>query len=100
MVVAILIVSGVGIAYYFNPGSSISQDGNITITDMVGRTVTVPSDVSNVVATSPPMTTMVYMLTPDKLGGLNYQWTDIEKEYVNSKYLNLPVIGGWFGRQV
>lgn len=99
MFIAILIVSGVGIAYYFNPGSSISQDGNITITDMVDRTVTVPSEISNVVATSPPMTTMVYMLTPDKLGGLNYQWTDIEKEYVNSKYLNLPVIGGWFGRQ-
>lgn len=63
-VIAILIVSGVGIAYYFNPGSSISQDGNITITDMVGRTVTVLVRFSNVVATSPPMTTMVYMLTP------------------------------------
>jgi iron complex transport system substrate-binding protein len=66
---------------------------------MVGRTVTIPSDVQKVVTTSPPMTAMVYMLAPDKLVGLNYQWADIEKDYIDSKYQDLPVVGGWFGRQ-
>lgn len=66
---------------------------------MVGRSVTIPSEVQKVVATSPPMTTMVYMLAPDKLAGLNFQWSDTEKKYVDDKYQNLPVVGGWFGRQ-
>ncbi len=99
VVIAILVVCGIGVAYYYTPSSSIAQEGNVTITDMVGRTVTVPNDPQSVVATSPPMTAMVYMLAPEKLGGLNYNWTENETKYVDSKYLNLPIIGGWFGRQ-
>jgi len=88
-----------GIFYYCLPNNPIPTEGNITITDMVGRTITVPSDVGKVITTSPPMTIMVYMLAPDKLAGLNFQWTDIEKMYVDSKYYDLPVVGGWFGSQ-
>ena len=98
-VIALLVVSGLGIAYYYAPNSSITTGGNTTITDMVGRTVTLPNDIQSVIATSPPMTSMVFMLAPDKLGGLNFQWTDEEKKYVDSIYQTLPVVGGWFGRQ-
>ena len=66
---------------------------------MVGRTVTIPTNVEKVVATSPPMTTMVYMLAPEKLAGLNFPWNDEELEYVPNEYRNLQVVGGWFGRQ-
>ncbi|KZX15178.1 vitamin B12-binding protein [Methanobrevibacter cuticularis] len=96
--IAILVVIGVGIAYYFD-SSSLSQDSNLTIADMVGRTVVVPGNVENVVATSPPMTTMVYMIAPDKLVGINFAWSDTELKYVADAYRNLPVVGGWFGRQ-
>jgi len=74
-------------------------EGNVTITDMTGRTITIPNNVQKVMSTSPTITAMVYMLNPHKLAGLNYQWTDYEREYVDSEYQNLPIIGGWFGTQ-
>jgi len=40
-----------------------------TITDMAGRTVRIPANVSKVLSVSPPPTTFVYMLAPEKLGG-------------------------------
>jgi iron complex transport system substrate-binding protein len=88
-----------GVAYYFNLSSSITTEGNITVTDMLGRTVIIPEDVQKIATSSPPMTALVYMLAPDKLIGLNYQWNDREKEYVNDKYINLPIIGGWYAAQ-
>ena len=92
---ALLLVLAVGVMALFSP-SSMSQ-GNTTITDMAGRTVTIPNEVNTVVATDPPMTTVIYMLAPEKLGGLNFQWTDEEIKYVPSQYQNIPNIGGWYG---
>ena len=97
MVLAICIICGMGVSYYYMPSSN--SEGNITITDMVGRTITIPTNVEKVVATSPPMTVMTYMLAPEKLAGLNFAWNEEEIEYVPNEYRNLPVIGGWFGRQ-
>ena len=99
IVIAVIVLCGIIATYYYTPNSSIATGGNITVTDMVGRTVTIPNDVQRVVTTSPPMTAMVYMLAPDKLVGLNYQWTEGEKKYIDTKYQSLPVVGGWFGRQ-
>ncbi len=76
-----------------------SNNDNLTVTDMVGRTVTIPTEVERVIATSPPMTTIVYMISPDKLGGLNFEWSTEEIKYVPDKYQNLSIVGGWFGRQ-
>ena len=66
---------------------------------MVGRSVTIPASVNNVVATSPPMTTVLYMIAPDKLKAVNFQWTEDELKYVPSQYANYPVVGGWYGSQ-
>jgi iron complex transport system substrate-binding protein len=59
----------------------------------------IPSGVDNVIATSPPMTTVLYMIAPDKLKAVNFQWTDDELKYVPSQYANYPVVGGWYGTQ-
>lgn len=93
-----LILCGVGITLFASP-SSVSTTGNQTITDMANRTVNIPNSVDKIVATSPPMTTIVYMLAPEKLGGVNFQWTDEELTYVPNQYQDYPVIGGWFGSQ-
>ena len=92
---AILIILAITVAALYSP-SNISQ-GNTTITDMAGRTVTIPTQINTVVATDPPMTTIIYMLAPEKLGGMNFQWTTEEIEYVPSEYQNIPNIGGWYG---
>lgn len=70
--------------------------GTVPITDMLGRQLTVPEDISSVIATSPPSTILVYMLAPDKLAGWNFI-NDFNHTLMDEKYQSLPVIGGWYG---
>lgn len=98
LIFLMLIVVGVSIHLFFNSTISTNSESK-NITDALGRTVEIPNTINKVVATSPPMTTIVYMLVPDKLGAVNSEWTDVEKEYVPSKYQSLNNIGGWYGTQ-
>lgn len=98
LILAILVICGVGAHLFLTP-STVETVGSKNITDMAGRTVQIPASVGNVVATSPPMTTVIYMIAPEKLTGVNFQWDDDELKYVPSQYANLPVVGGWYGTQ-
>lgn len=98
VILAILIVTGIAIHLFMTP-STVETSGSVNVTDMANRTVQIPATVDKVVATSPPMTTIIYMLSPDKLTAVNFQWTDEELEYVPGQYQNYPVVGGWFGSQ-
>ncbi len=98
LILAILVICGVGAHLFLTP-STVETVGSKNITDMVGRSVQIPASVGNVVATSPPMTTVIYMITPEKLTAVNFQWSDDELKYVPSQYANLPVVGGWYGTQ-
>jgi iron complex transport system substrate-binding protein len=69
---------------------------NRTITDMAGRTVVVPSEIKSILCTSPPSTMLVYMVAPDRLAGWNFP---PEKGYTPERYMALPVVGGWFGKE-
>ena len=69
------------------------QNQTKTITDMAGRTVTVPVHITGVLGTSPPTTMLIYMIAPDKLIG----WNSNNTGFLPEKYLNLPTVGGWFG---
>jgi len=69
---------------------------NRTITDMAGRTVVVPSEITSILCTSPPSTNLVYMVAPDRLAGWNFA---PEKGYTPEQYMALPVVGGWFGKE-
>ena len=85
--------------HVFLSPSNIENSESKNITDMLNRSVEIPVSINNVVATSPPMTTVVYMIAPEKLKALNFEWSDAEKIYVPSQYHNLPNIGGWYGTQ-
>ena len=99
VVLVALIACGAYITLFASPSSDYTS-GNTTITDMANRTVNITSSVDRVVATSPPMTTIIYMLAPEKLVGVNFQWTDEELKYVSDQYKDtFPVVGGWFGSQ-
>ena len=98
IVAAIAVIAIVAVvAGYMSIGSSIPGTGNTTITDMTGRTVHVSGQINKVLATSPPVTNLVYMLAPDKLEGWNYNLTGDEKGYMPAKYQALPNAGGWYG---
>ena len=94
----VLVLAGIATHLFLTP-STVETEGSKNITDMIGRNVEIPASVSNVVATSPPMTTVLYMIAPDKLKAVNFQWNDVEMKYVPGQYQNLPVVGGWYGTQ-
>ena len=98
LILAILVVMGVATHLFLTP-STVENSGAKNVTDMIGRSIEIPQSLNKVVATSPPMTTVVYMIAPEKLTALNFQWTDDEKVYVPSQYQGLPNIGGWYGTQ-
>lgn len=71
-------------------------DGTRTITDMLGREVTVPKVVNRVISGTPTTTIIVYMLAPEKLLGWNFKPNGT---LITDRYGSLPVIGGWFGKK-
>ena len=98
LILIILVIGAVATHLFLTP-STVETSGSKNVTDMLNRTVQIPGSVDNVVATSPPMTTVLYMIAPEKLKAVNFQWTDAELEYVPNKYSNYPVVGGWYGTQ-
>ncbi len=66
------------------------------ITDMYGREVTIPTTINIVLCAGPIEMQMVYLLAPDKLGGLVFNFNG-NPPLVQEKYVNLPMIGGWYG---
>ena len=94
----VLVVAGVATHLFLTP-STVETAGSKNVTDMINRSVEIPASVSNVLATSPPMTTVLYMIAPDKLKAVNFQWTNDELKYVPNQYQNFPVVGGWYGTQ-
>ncbi len=83
------------VAGYSTYNNQVTTNG-VKITDMSGRSVYVPAQITKVIATSPPITNLIYMLAPDKLGAWNSNLTSDQAEYTPAKYQNLPVIGGWY----
>jgi iron complex transport system substrate-binding protein len=95
--ILILVVASCGCTE--NTSQQVVQNSStIQITDMLGRQLTVPAEISSVVATSPPSTILVYMLAPDKLAGWNFK-NNFTQPFMAENYSNLPVIGGWFGTE-
>lgn len=63
------------------------------ITDMAGRTVTVPGEIVSAFPTDPTAGIYLYTLAPDKLLGWNYELNDIEKSVILEAYHDLPNFG-------
>jgi len=99
LIIAIFLIIGSGLGYYLTENGSIFGKGNINITDMANRTVTISSPVNNVLTTDPTTMMLVYMLAPNKLLAFNYQMTPEELSFIPDKYKNLPSVGGWYGGQ-
>jgi iron complex transport system substrate-binding protein len=65
------------------------------ITDMAGRTVTVPAaeEIESIFSTGPVSAIFLFMVAPDKLLGWNYELNDIERAIILEEYHDIPNFG-------
>lgn len=70
----------------------------VEVTDMLGRNLTVPSEIDNVVAATGPYSILVYMLAPEKLAAWN-TFTPVDNMHMDELYTSLPVVGSWGSAQ-
>lgn len=70
------------------------------ITDMAGRTVTIPTEVDSVYCAVPTGEAMVATLSPEKIIGWVNEPSAAAMEYLPENLASMPVIGGWMGQQV
>ncbi len=75
----------------------LAQEKTQSVKDDVGRTRTIPANITKVFSTSPMGTIFMYCLNYNKIAGLSWELTPDEKKYVNEKYQKLPYLGGSFG---
>ncbi|MDL2236974.1 ABC transporter substrate-binding protein [Christensenellaceae bacterium OttesenSCG-928-K19] len=76
------------------PESMEEADGDtVSFTDMAGRMVEISTEVGKVYGTDPVASITVYTLAPDMLLGWNYEFSDLEKQYIPDEYASLPVYG-------
>ena len=68
------------------------------IVDMAGRNVTIPDTCTKVFCASPPTLYLLYALDSTLAAGLNFPFTEQEKVHLRPEFVNLPVLGGWFGQ--
>ena len=69
-----------------------------TVTDMAGRTVTVPAVVKSVYPTSPMGEVLLYTLAPHKIAGKTWNPGARERQFLLKEYNEKKVLGGWYGK--
>lgn len=77
--------------------SRASSKGLREVTDMAGRTVSVPKEIKRVFCANPIGTVNVNALDPDLLCGWNFLPAGDNRSYIPSRYLKLPALGVWMG---
>ena len=78
-----------------NSATDAAQTGSTQreITDMAGRTMTVPTEIESAFSTGSVSAIYLYTLVPDKLLGWNYELNDVEKSIILEQYHDLPNFG-------
>lgn len=69
-----------------------------TVTDMVGRTVTLPDHPKKVYAPAPYGSYMLYAMDPSLMAGLVFKIREANKPFLSPAVNNLPVIGSITGQ--
>lgn len=93
IIVVLLLIIVSGLASYTSTLKTNSSN-QTHITDMLGRNVQVPLNVSRVASLSNSVTVQVYMLAPDKLIGWDSNRSAVQNRFMPTQYQTLPVLGG------
>jgi len=93
IIVVLLLIIVSSLAFYTNTLKTNSSN-QTQITDMLGRNVQVPLNVSRVASLSNSVTVQVYMLAPNKLIGWDSNRSAVQNRFMPTQYQTLPVLGG------
>jgi iron complex transport system substrate-binding protein len=74
-----------------------SESDTYILVDMSGREVEVKKDIKTVYATGPVANIIIYTIDSELMVGVNWEASESEKEFLDSYYTQLPVLGGWYG---
>lgn len=69
----------------------------VEFTDSVGRTVTVPAQITKIAISGPLAQIVLFALAPDKLVGIASEWDATAQQYLATEYYNLPLLGQLYG---
>ena len=76
-----------------NTSSNVQTAKTHQIIDMAGRAVDIPVEINHIYSTGQPGVVMLYTLCSDKLLGWCMELSSDEADYINAKYLSLPILG-------
>ncbi len=94
----VTVLLAVALAFAAFAGTAAAQDAQEqTVTDMAGRSVTVPETISRLFATGQPGAVMLYTLCPEKLIAWNSELAEDCLPYLSAELAALPVIGSLQG---
>lgn len=94
IIIVVLLVIIVGSLASYTNTLKANSSNQTQITDMLGRNVQVPHNVSRVASLSNSVTVQVYILAPDKLIGWDSNRSAVQNRFMPTKYQTLPVLGG------
>ena len=82
-----------------NSGTSTASDNATTsFTDSAGRVVEVPAKITRIVPSGALAQIALFALAPEMFVGLSSKWDTSAEQYLDSKYLDLPVLGQFYGQ--
>jgi iron complex transport system substrate-binding protein len=93
ILIVVIIMAGIlgFIGFYL---SFAANNSGTSVTDMAGRSISMPFDVNKTFSIAGSLTIMLYMIAPEKMLGWNSARNTPENQYVPVEYQNLPVLGG------
>lgn len=89
--------AGAGTAYTGAEAGNEAVSGTRTFTDSVGRTVEIPAKPEKIAVSGTMAQIVLFALCPDRLVGIAEKWNACAEEYLDEKYLSLPVTGQLHG---
>lgn len=75
-----------------------SANATTSFTDSAGRVVEVPTKITRIVPSGALAQIALFALAPEMFVGLSSKWDATAQEYIDTQYLDLPVLGQFYGQ--
>ena len=80
---------------------SLFANESRTFSDISGKTITLPEQITRIYGSAPPITFMIYVIDDAPLIGVNFPQTNQDNTYgdkfLSKHFMSLPILGGWHG---